>query len=435
MYFIEGMRPPGTLNVARAWKINRPVRPEWLSAAGKALVERYDSLNLRFTFDRGTLWAVQPPFADVHVNTEQWPVGDGKPLDQWLKEAAAYPFMVDMDSSLFRVNVLWAPEQVVVCLVAHHLVADWWSMNLLFASFMSYVDRLSGKGENTAEPVKAPSFLDYAASMAERQHLDEEAAARHYWQEIFSSRQPLRFRPPPGEVVKEPDVVWTKKRETRWATADFGRGEWDALRARSAAERCTPFALMLTVLFEVMAPRTETTEFVICIPTFNRGTGSEMHLVGCLANRIYLMGPPEREEFSSRLRHTASHLKRALRFQEFPFDDLVNEWGTRDLQVIYDAMLRVYFGIGSHIAVAQYINSRVIGSSERHRDVIPLQVEVGGGMTGDFYFLMRGTGDSVSVSMAVNPGVLPGRQVEDMMLELTQRVGEITGSEITGAGG
>lgn len=423
-YFIQQIRPPGFFNVVKAWRINRPVPPDVLMTAGRALGRMFDSLNLCFYHENGTIWAEYHEYTSPEILDEEWVPGVSAPLDRWLRQAATHPFRINDCPPLFRINIRRSPEAVIVCMVAHHLIADWWSMNILFRTFMSHVEHLSdesGSGMRANGPLRpatAPSFLDYAARLTRETSGHHAKDARDYWSTMLGSARPLRFRRVPTGQAPERAIM----RGNGTIEADT----WSALLARARAMKCSPLALLTAAVLEAATELAESGEFVLGIPSINRRNGAEMRLVGNLANRIYVKSPPRVERagsFDDLVASADAQLRQGLRYQDFCFEDLLEHWDVADPQRTIDAYGDVLFGAaGADVAGLQYINGR-FGKIIDESATAALDVHAdSSGMLGDFAFSAFEAGPKTITQLNIHTDVLPGRDPQEILDRLLARL-------------
>ncbi|MCX7594686.1 MAG: AMP-binding protein, partial [Fischerella sp.] len=166
LYFLHKLAPESpAYNIANAVRIRGELDIAALHRAFQTLVERHSSLCTTFTNADGQ------PMQQVHKHTEVcWQQEDAttwdeKFLSDRLLQAAYSPFNLEQ-GPLMRVSLYTrSPQEHILLLVVHHIVADFWSLTIL-------VDELGTlyQAEKNNTPVTLPSLLwqytDYVQEQA-----------------------------------------------------------------------------------------------------------------------------------------------------------------------------------------------------------------------------------------------------------------------------
>jgi amino acid adenylation domain-containing protein len=244
---------------------------------------------------------------------------------QTAEEEAARPFDLGTDP-LLRVRLLRVgPEEHVLLVTAHHIVADGWSTRVLGENLRRcYVARLAR--QEAALPELPIQYVDYAAwqRMRLEQVLDEGLC---YWREKLASM--------PTMLQLPTDRPRPARQSFRGSSVGFRvpRELVARLAARSREQGATLFMTMLAAFKVLLSRYAGTTDVVVGTPMAGRTHQDLEDLVGVFVNtlvlRTDLSGDPTFRQVLDRVRETAVD---AYANEEVPFERLVDELGPeRDL--------------------------------------------------------------------------------------------------------
>ncbi|WP_213453289.1 non-ribosomal peptide synthetase [Rhizomonospora bruguierae] len=276
-----------------------------LQHALDAVVARHEPLRTVFGQSRGvpvaTVWPhapipIQPRAADDPPPAPALSIGSGQP-----------PLMA---AYLARTG----PDEHVLTLVLHHLVADGWSLMVLSRDIAEYYQRY--RAGDRAVPLPPVSFGQYVA--AERQWLagPEAAESESYWREQLAGAPPaieLPLRPRPAK----PD--FRTAAEIRELTTE----ETAALRALARTARATPFMAVLAAFATALTDITGVDDLVIGIDSVNRSWPGSEDLVGTFVNQLPVRLIGAGSGFGDLLALTRRQCLAAYEHDRLPFHKIV----------------------------------------------------------------------------------------------------------------
>jgi amino acid adenylation domain-containing protein/non-ribosomal peptide synthase protein (TIGR01720 family) len=201
----------------------------------------------------------------------------------------------------------------------HHIAGDGWSVRLLMeACAAAYARRVSG-GEATPPPAR--QYRDFAAWQAKQLGSESGASSREYWREKLADAPealdlPLdrprsrQFNPSGGEV--------------RFALDD-------ALSTRvsqqAAALRTTPFVVLTAGLSAFIHRYAGIEDVVVGTVTAGRDRPEVQNMIGCFVNTVPLRVTVKADRrFSELVRSVATTVSQALAHQDFPYEQMVEEF-------------------------------------------------------------------------------------------------------------
>jgi len=286
-----------------------------LSRAVDALVARHDSLRTTFHAPEGE--PQQCVAAHLPVRIEYLQAAAEKQISRRLEELIALPF--DLESGpLLRVHMLECePDRHILLLVIHHLIADGWSMSVLFAE-LSQAYNAYRRDESPERPALPVQYADYTAW--QRDWLAGEELSRQitYWREQLADAPALLELPTdrPRPAIQTHAGAWhqmTLPAELTAAIHELGRNEG-----------CTLFMVLVAAFDVALAHHAGTTDVVIGTPIAGRSRTELEGLIGFFINTLVLRtsvaGNPTFRELLGRVKQTALD---AYAHQDLPFEKLV----------------------------------------------------------------------------------------------------------------
>jgi mycobactin peptide synthetase MbtE len=318
-YRIEG--PSAVNNIPFAARLTGPCDTAALVAAVGDIVARHEILRTTYVEVDGVPYQVVNPVGEVSVrqatgNGETW-------LQEQLDAERRKCFELDRDRPL-RAAVLRTGDDHVISLVLHHITADHWSGEVLFADLLSaYRARRAGQAPSWA-PLRA-QYADYAAWQQEL--LSETtgddtsivATERDYWiQQLTGLPEDSGLRPdfarPPVPSGDGESVQFSIDGQTR-----------AKLRELSRELGITEFMLLQAAVAVVLHKAGGGADIPLGTPVAGRTEPELEQLIGFFVNvlvlRNDLRGNPTLRVVLERARETALS---AYAHQDLPFDRVVD---------------------------------------------------------------------------------------------------------------
>ncbi|MGR9556472.1 amino acid adenylation domain-containing protein (plasmid) [Rhizobium leguminosarum] len=196
------------LNIASSFALRGPLDVDAAVRCLQALAERHPILRARFHVRNGKLWqeiskngAVEVRVVDVSAPTVQ----ERRCRLEAIYADAAGPFDLERGPCARFVVARFSADDHIVVMVAHHIVADEWSLGVLGRQFvLEYSARVNGRARQPPPP--ALTFFDFAAWQQEclaSAHFDPQIL---YWKSVFSTplqRLDLGWRADDGALPEE----------------------------------------------------------------------------------------------------------------------------------------------------------------------------------------------------------------------------------------
>ena len=322
LWRLELANPGHGYNVPRTARLQGELDLAALQRALDALVRRHEALRTTFTSIDGEPRQivhddVPVPLALVDLSE----VADAtreEEAQRRVRELTRRPFDLERDLQLRATVVRIAPDDHVLLLESHHVVADTVSRNILLRELGALYTEYRG-GESAALPPLGAQYADFA--LWEREHLAGARLERllAYWRSQLGGVPPL-------ELPTDRPRSAAPSAEGGWSTAMLPADLLDALRALSQANGVTLFMTLLAGFNVLLARYAGQDDVVVGSPIAGR-THAEMDgVIGLFLNtlvlRTSLAGDPTFAELLGRVRATTLG---AYEHQEVPYEKLAME--------------------------------------------------------------------------------------------------------------
>ena len=323
MWFIEQTSPgTSTYHIVMSARLDGPLRVGALRAAVRGLIGRHESLRTGFESRDGKarqVIAASVPTPVVVLDLSRLDPPDAVAVAERLAAAEAQrPFDLTV-APLLRVRVFrLAPDDHVLLLTLHHLVADGWSLGVL-ASEMGerYLAHVQGRAADL--PPLPVQYGDYAAWQQDRLGGPELAAETEHWRQRLAGAPELlempTDRPRPAMQRFRGSTV-----SVRWPV-----GLAERVRAFGQSRGATPFMVLLAGYVALLGRYSGQHDVVVGTPVAGRIRPELEPLIGLFVNtlplRVRSTAEMPFEELVRQVRHTCLD---AYQHQELPFERLVD---------------------------------------------------------------------------------------------------------------
>ncbi|HEX7238935.1 MAG TPA: amino acid adenylation domain-containing protein, partial [Longimicrobiaceae bacterium] len=326
LWFIDRLEPGSTAyNVPLPLRLRGALDARTLERAIGEVVRRHEALRTVFDeVDGEPVQTVRP------AGALPLPVCDLSGLPAAAREAesgrlvrddARRPFDLRR-GPLLRAGLLrLAVDDHVLALAVHHVVADGWSMGVLFGELSAlYGAHLAGEPSPLPElPVQYADFAVWQRAWLAGEALERELA---WWRERLAGAPPVLGVPTDRPRRAAPDARGaTVFRVLPGDTAE-------RLRALARGEGATLFMVLLAAVDVLLARWSGEDDIVVGTPIANRNRRETEGLIGFFVNTLALRtdvsGGPRFRDLLERVRETTLG---AYSHQDVPFEKLVEELG------------------------------------------------------------------------------------------------------------
>ena len=330
MWCLDQVEPGNPVyHIACSMRLSGDLNLAALEQALAAVIRRHEALRTSFFADDGTPMQCIHAELSVPVRVEALPgdVADARTqLNRRIADIARQPFDL-ANGPLIRVHVLRVAQTEdvsdhILMLVIHHVIADGWSMSVLFrelaTAYEAYCLDSSCLDVERDWPALPVQYADYA--MWQRSWLSGDELERQvgYWRDRLADAPPLLMLP-----TDRPRPVTQTHRGGRTACR-ISAHTLARLHELGRDESCTLFMVLLAAFDAVLARYAGQTDIVVGTPIAGRSRTELEGLIGFFVNtlvlRTDLSGNPSFRELLARVKHAALD---AYAHQDVPFEKLV----------------------------------------------------------------------------------------------------------------
>jgi amino acid adenylation domain-containing protein len=318
LWFIYQLAPQSpAYNFVFAARTARDVEEEALRQAVRILVERHPLLRCVFSMPQ------RKPFYRVFRRIDQkiaiidatgWTQEE---LIEQIRVAALEPFDLEHGPCVRVALYRTGPHHSVISLAVHHILADFWSMNLFAAELQLLYSALrQGRSPNLA-PTSA-RYADYVRWQRDWLRSRAGDAAWEFW------KQTLADVPPSLDLPADRPRPKVQTYRGSEVSCPVDSEQFARLRDLAAREKTTLFTVLLAAFAVLLRRYTGQDDLVIGTATAGRNRPEWERVVGYFVNQLPLrLMVNVRSEFVELLRQTQRVVLAALDHQEFPFSVMV----------------------------------------------------------------------------------------------------------------
>lgn len=320
LWFLDQLEPGSSAyNLAWGLHLSGDLDRASLEAAVQALVARHEILRTTFVVVDGVPRQAIAAEQDIEVQYLSLPGMTQTGLKRRVNDLAKRPFALST-GPLLRMHVIQTGvREHVLLLVIHHIIADGWSMSVLFSELSAGYNAFR-RGETPAWAPLPVQYADYAVWQRDRLSGVELARQVKYWRGQLAGAPPLLELPTdrPRPAVQSHRGA----RHTRLLAGELV----DAVRVLARHEDCTLFMVLAAAFAVVLGRYAGTLDVVVGTPIAGRGQSELEGLIGFFVNTLVLRtrldGNPTFRQILARVRKTALD---AYAHQDLPFEKLVDE--------------------------------------------------------------------------------------------------------------
>ncbi len=291
-----------------------------LSRACARIVARHDALRMQFREEAGEPVQVvveECDFALAHLDLSHLPEGE---RERAMRDAVDRLAIEPIDLSrapLLRMQLIrLAPDRHVLTATTHHIIADGWSLGVIWSELSSDYNALcAGRDGDVPMPLRYADYLLWQREPAACERLERQLA---FWHEALRGTSGLLDLPtdrPRGAVF----------------SARGGRHVFplpDGLHARltllARRENTTLFVLMLSAWQTLLSRYSGDHDIVVGSPVANRGNVDMQRMVGLFINTIALRGDLSGDpSFRELLARNRDHVLQALENAGAPLERVI----------------------------------------------------------------------------------------------------------------
>ncbi|MGN9810006.1 amino acid adenylation domain-containing protein [Micromonospora sp. BQ11] len=353
LWFLEQMEGGGhAWNIQAVLRLRGALDPGLLHAAVNAVVRRHEALRTTFAAADGDPVQVVWPWSGIELETVACDRGDdpASAADEWLSRAWERPFDI-AGGPLFRAALLRLGEdEHRLALGLHHLIADGWSLQLLYQEVIENYRRLRSGEEPRGDdlPIQYPDFAVW-----ERENLTPETLgpSMDVW------RQRLKGASDATELPADRPRTADTTAHGRQLLCTLPGDLIEDVRAFAAERGATVFMVLLAAFDTLLHRHSGQTDVMVGVPVAGRSQPGLDELIGCFVNTVVvrgdLAGDPTFDQLLAQVREVSLE---AIQHQEVPL-----EWLVRELRPDRDGDRQTFFQTVLHLAEVSLNSIRLDG--------------------------------------------------------------------------
>jgi amino acid adenylation domain-containing protein len=322
LWFIDRFQPGGfAYNITGGIRMRGQLDVAALEASLGEVVHRHEPLRTTFTAADGEPVQVVAPYerlglvvADLQSSPKHGRLAD---LETRLVEEGRRPFDLEK-GPLFRAWLYrLAPDDHVLQMTMHHIVADGWSLAVLSKELTTLYQAHVSRDITTLRPPPV-QYGEIARRQREWEQSAAFAAQAEYWKR--------RLTPAPPVLELPADFARPALQTFDGAVESFmvPRAQVQKLQRLSREHGVTLFMTLFAAFVTILYRYTGLTDIAVGVPIANRTDEDKEAVIGLLVNtlvlRTDLAGDPAFRELLVRVREVALQ---AYAHQEFPFERVV----------------------------------------------------------------------------------------------------------------
>jgi amino acid adenylation domain-containing protein len=322
IWFLEQLNPRSPAYIICSAVRVGPVSFDILKSALGELMNRHDVLRARFE-QRGGVpiqlieEALQPPLMRVEYCTTS-EAERATIARRLVEEEYCSPFELTK-APLFRATLaVFDDADHLLVIAIHHIIADAWSMSILFKELAAFYDHLA-----TGRPADLPSlpiqYSDYAAWQRELFSRDGLRPQLDYWRSALAGAPPtttlpLDFPRPPAQQF-----------EGMRQSFVYSPTLYAAIQRQARRHGASSYMVMLAAFIATLAHFSGAEDLVIGSPIAARNRIETESLIGFFANTVAIRSRLSRDlSFEALLVAVREATLLAHANQDVPFDAVVN---------------------------------------------------------------------------------------------------------------
>ena len=322
IYLMQSMAPESVAyNQACLLKLNDELDIPLLESSLDSLLQRHAPLRMSIkNLDGHIAQQVSfslPSILSVETISSQAETG----WQHWLDNEADRPFQLS-NEPLIRAKLLVTasrPAHYYLLLVVHHIVADFWALNLIIRELESiYLAGITHKAPELPEINRL--YKDYVIEEQEWLQGEQGQAAREYWHKELT--------PLPPALELPADFPKPRRPSFNGQEISFLLGETLTRQLKAAAKdaQVTPFVWVLSCYQLLLHRYTGENDIAIGSPVACRNQKDYQLLAGHFTNPVVLRARLDgNTAFHSLLEHNKSRVLQAMKHQQYPLQTLIEE--------------------------------------------------------------------------------------------------------------
>ncbi|MCW3466342.1 non-ribosomal peptide synthetase [Chitinophaga nivalis] len=313
-----------TYNMPGVYIFDGPLKKDALEVAFQTVIERHESLRTIFKEDENdVLKQFVQPASSVAFKIDYRDFRAVEKSEEKIRALVTEEILKPFDlvtGPIIRANLYQVEESKYVFMyVTHHIIADGWSMGVLFKELLAVYNAYIQGAPNPLQPLRI-HYKDYAHWQQAHIRTEIFKTHREYWLKQFEGELPLLELPAdkPRPLVKS----YRAGSVTRFLDAR----QTKAIKALCRSNGGTLFMGLLSIMKTLLYRYTNQTDLIVGFPIASRDYVELEEQVGFYVNTLALRSTFNGSDtFKQLFKNIKQVTLNAFEHQQYPFDELVDE--------------------------------------------------------------------------------------------------------------
>jgi hypothetical protein len=324
LWFLEQYAPgQSVFNMPLAYEITGRLSVDILRQSVNEIIDRHDTLRTIFKAENGRpVQLVLPtqqidlPLLDIQNASES---EQKKKIEAERERLFQETFNLETGPLVRGLLVNTSPENHLLFLAFHHIIADGWSLGVFFQELVAIYKVISA-----GQPIPLPPLPVQYKTYIERQQAEvhRETFSEHlsYWLEALANA-PLVMSLPTDRP--RPAI---QSHSGRRISFPLGEELTTAVKHLCQSEQVTPFMLLLAAFNHLLARYTGQSDLLIGTPIAGRNDDDVEPLIGLFLNILVIRTRMDQADtFRELLKQVRQTALSSYEHQDFPFEKLIDE--------------------------------------------------------------------------------------------------------------
>ena len=311
-------------NITELFRLKGNLNIEIFELAIKKIIERHEIL--RTIFKQNSISEVRQciiPIPDFRFALNYIMISSLEDAKNELKSIIDNEIEYQFDLStgpLFRVSLIRVnSNEIILCFVAHHIICDGWSINLLINEILTLYNAFSKNQTIQLNPLRI-QYKDY--SEWQQNNLKNGLLEKHrlFWKNQFDSDVPVLELP----ASKPRPIIKTYNGNTLWY--NYPEDFLNKLKRISKNNDTTLFSTLISIINLMLYKYSGKDDIVLGTIIAGRENQELENQIGMYVNTLAIRTKFNTSgSFSELIDKQKNVLIQAFQYQEYPFNELVND--------------------------------------------------------------------------------------------------------------
>lgn len=314
-------------NLAHCVGLNEDIQLDALQEAFKTLGQRHQILRAAYINIDGEPFQYVKEDSYLELFIEHGQHIGHESISQWAKQKADIPFDLSA-AKVCRANVLLnevdGKKETIFQLNIHHIVADFWTCEVLFDELLSIYKSLIKAEEQKLErdlPDREYNYFDWLYEQRHWLQSDESEASKYFWKNTLSNEK----RPEPLALPLDFPRPKIQSYTGEELSFDLDLEASNRLRQQAKLHNVTPYVFCLAVFQVLLYRYSGQKEFLIGTPSSGRLDRRYQNTVGYLVNPLVIACDFNKDVcFADVLKRVSVQIKTVIAHQTLPFRSLLD---------------------------------------------------------------------------------------------------------------